>query len=84
MPPAELRQFDDGPSAPELLGVVAQREKFYLDQRRSVVPLLFDLGGDTPEAVAARIERSRAFGFPRRWYTEAEWRRIRADGRAPD
>ena len=68
----------DGSSA---FGVVAQREKFYLDRRRSVVPLLFDLGDDTPEAVAARIERTRAFGFPRRWYTEAEWRRIRADGR---
>jgi spermidine synthase len=66
------------------LGVVAQREKFYLDQRRSVVPLLFDLGGDAPEAVAERIERSRALGTRARWYTEAEWRRMRADGRTPD
>jgi hypothetical protein len=63
--------------------VVAERERFYLERRRSVIPLLFNLGSDTPEAIAERIHRSRSLPFPKRWYTVAEWRRMRADGHGP-
>ena len=63
--------------------VVSQRERFYLDQRRSVLPLLFNLGADTPEAIAERITRSRDLPLAPHRYTEAEWRRMRADGHPP-
>src|SRR5262249_33427620 len=60
-----------------------QRRATYVAQHRSVVPYLTNLGDDTPEAVAARIEQRRDLPIERRIFAEAEWKQMRADGSLP-
>ncbi|MFN2375614.1 MAG: spermidine synthase, partial [Candidatus Binatia bacterium] len=60
-----------------------QRRKFYLDQRRSVLPLLTNLGDASPQSVQADIEKSRDLPTTTRMYNEADWRRMREEGTIP-
>ena len=53
----------------------AERGKFYGDQRRSVVPLLRNLDGNTPEDVATRIAERSGSQFEHAMVAEADWRR---------
>ncbi len=57
--------------------VIAERQRYYLDRKRSIVPHLVNLGPDTPETVAARIAASGGFPAPARWHGEQEWRQMR-------
>jgi len=79
-----LGQFTASVSAPEGTSsrIVGQRQAYYLQQRRSVVPYLFDLGSDSPETVGTRIAESVKLPLPPRPFTETEWRAMRADGPA--
>jgi hypothetical protein len=61
-------------------GVSGEREAYYLNQRRSVVPYLVNLGNDTPEAIEKRIADSVRLTVWLGRFTEAEWRAMRADG----
>jgi spermidine synthase len=61
-----------------------QRRSEYLSLRRPVLPYLTNTGPDTPEAIGARIEQSRDLPFVRRFFQEAEWKKMRADGSIPD
>jgi spermidine synthase len=63
--------------------IVGERQKYYIDRRRSVVPYLFNLGGDTPETVGERIKRATGMPFMPRPLSEAEWRAMRGDGHVP-
>ena len=60
--------------------VIHRRIAEYEGLRRPVVPYLTNLGGDSPATVAERIEKSAHLPLGKRWYTEAEWRALRADG----
>lgn len=62
---------------------VEQRKREYQTLQRSVVPYLTNLGGETPEAIAARIESAKGLPINRRWFVEADWRRLRSEGSAP-
>lgn len=52
-----------------------ERERYYLDHRRSVVPLLRNLGDDTTDAVKARIAERSKIVMPHGGVAVAEWRR---------
>jgi hypothetical protein len=55
---------------------VQERTRFYFDHRRSVVPLLTNLGGEDPSAIQARIDERATFREKRiAPIPEAEWRR---------
>jgi spermidine synthase len=79
-----LGQFTAPVATPEgtSFGIVGQRQTYYLDQRRSVVPYLVNLGDDTPEAVGKRIADSVKLPLPVRPFLEADWRAMRAEGHA--
>jgi spermidine synthase len=55
--------------------VTVERKTYYFEHRRSVVPYLTNLGADTPEAIAARIEARMATPITHPRIAEADWRR---------
>jgi spermidine synthase len=55
--------------------IVGERKLAYEALRQPVVPLLTNLGADTPEAVAQRIAERTALTFEPKWYGEADWPR---------
>ncbi|HXC51666.1 MAG TPA: fused MFS/spermidine synthase [Candidatus Limnocylindrales bacterium] len=58
-------------------GFVMQREQEYRALARPVTPYLTNLGGESPEAIAARIaERAKIPIEPRR-FSESDWKKIR-------
>jgi|GEM_PF-2261836 len=59
---------------------VEQRKREYQALQRSVVPYLTNLGGEAPETIAARIEAAANLPIKRRWFFEADWRRLRSGG----
>jgi len=62
-------------------GAVAQRTKWYFEHRRSVLPLLTNLGGEDPETVRSRIDGWAKVQRDRHpWINEREWRRWQPDG----
>jgi spermidine synthase len=52
-----------------------ERERWYLDHRRSAVPLLRNLGAETPEAIQARIEERTQIKLPHGGVPHAQWQR---------
>jgi len=76
-----MKVFGVGGSHPIQLTV--ERRAMYLAQRRSIVPYLTNLGDDSPEAIAQRIEQRRDLPLVHRTFTEEQWRRLRADGTVP-
>jgi spermidine synthase len=76
-----LMQWGHGqPLAIDPAHALAERMRFYLAQRRAVVPFLTDLGPADPAAVEARIDAARARRLgPLRLPTEEEWHALRAD-----
>jgi len=75
------KAFGVGGSNP--FALAAERHQEYLGQRRSVVPYLVNLGSDTPESIAARIDERRKLPFPLRYWQEADWKKMRTDGALP-
>jgi hypothetical protein len=63
--------------------VVGDRQNYYVERRRPVVPYLFDLGDETPEVIGERIKGMARMPAMPRSPTEAEWRAMRADGHRP-
>lgn len=63
--------------------IVADRQNYYLARRSSVVPYLTNLGDEAPATLAQRIAASASMPNPRKWYTETEWRQMRANGKPP-
>jgi len=59
---------------------VEQRKRQYEALARPVLPYLTNLGGEAPEAIAARIENAKNFKIERHWFLEAEWRKLRSSG----
>ena len=59
---------------------VGQRKREYEAMQRSVMPYLTNLGGEAPEAIAARIESAKNLPIKTRWFGEAEWRSLRIGG----
>jgi spermidine synthase len=58
------------------LHAIAERTRWYFDHRSSVVPLLFNLGGEDPAAIQARIDaRATPEGEKMPWIPENKWRR---------
>jgi len=51
------------------------RMSYYAQHRRPVVPLLTNLGGEQPEAIARRIAERARVQLPSDWIPEAQWRR---------
>jgi hypothetical protein len=60
--------------------IISERQKYYVDRRRSVVPYLFNLGGETLEAVGERIKALTGMPAVPRPLTESEWRAMRSNG----
>jgi hypothetical protein len=52
-----------------------ERERYYREHRSSAVPLLTNLGTDTPEAVAARITERAKIKLPHGGVRRADWKR---------
>jgi hypothetical protein len=62
---------------------VEERRRTYAAMRRSPVPYLVNLGPDSPEAVAARIDAAtKILAYPPA-VAEADWKRMRATGEMP-
>jgi hypothetical protein len=76
-----MKVFGTGGSNPFQL--TSERRTMYLAQRRSIVPYLTNLGGESPQAIATRIEQRRDLPFVHRIFQEAEWKQMRADGTIP-
>ena len=53
--------------------IVGERKRAYEAMRRSVVPLLTNLGADTPAEVTQRIADAVALPFKAKWYSERDW-----------
>jgi spermidine synthase len=51
------------------------RMNFYGQRRRPVVPLLTNLGGEAPQAIAQRIAASATIPIPNDWVPESKFRR---------
>ena len=51
------------------------RMSYYAENRRHVVPLLTNLGGEQPEAIARLIAERSRIQLPSEWIPEAQWRR---------
>ena len=60
-----------------------ERRAEYMKQHRSILPLLVNLGPDTPQEIAARIDQRRELPFTKRYFTEDQWKRMRKDGTFP-
>ena len=63
--------------------IISERQKYYVERRRSVVPYLFNLGDDTPEAVGERIKAVTGMPAVPRPMSQEEWRVMRGNGHAP-
>jgi hypothetical protein len=63
--------------------IVSDRQKYYTEHRRSVLPYLFNLGDEAPEVVAERIKGATGMPAMPRSPTEEEWRAMRGNGHAP-
>jgi spermidine synthase len=55
--------------------IATERATFYAERRVSIVPHLVNLGGEAPEAIAARIEAAKAIPIEYVAVPESEWRR---------
>jgi hypothetical protein len=52
-----------------------ERERYYREHRSSAVPLLRNLGGDTPETVRARIAQEATIPLPHGGVRRVDWKR---------
>jgi hypothetical protein len=69
--------FDEllDPAVAKQLAAEFPRERYYLEHRTSAVPLLRNLGSDTPDTIAARIAERAKIVMPHAGVTRAAWRR---------
>jgi hypothetical protein len=55
--------------------VAFERQAYYVQNRRSVLPLLENLGADSEQTIGQRIEARRGIPLPREWVAAEAWRR---------
>jgi spermidine synthase len=55
--------------------IAGERKQYYVQNRRSVVPYVTNLGDETPAALASRIEAQWAIPIKHRSFTEKDWQR---------